>query len=195
MRKKEGPPIRTRGAYIPVGQSIMQRSGKAATIETAPLQLSRLLRPERVAIRGGVSSKKRAVELISELMVAGQAALDQGDVFACLIERERLGSTGLGHGVALPHGRLRGLSEAMCAFLKLNEAIEFDAADGQPVDLVCGLLVPEASTGEHLDILAMLAEMFSDAEFCERLRRAKAPQEVYDLLVSRSQSGRGKTAY
>jgi PTS system nitrogen regulatory IIA component len=171
----------------------MQKSGKIAT-EPRPIRIEDLLQPERVACRGGVGSKKRAIELISELMVAGRQDLTQTQVFGCLIERERLGSTGLGHGAAIPHGRLKGLNQAICSFLKLNEGVEFDASDEQSVDLVCGLLVPEDSTNEHLNILALLAEMFSDAEFCDRVRHARTGREIYDLLVSWRRSDRGKTA-
>jgi PTS system nitrogen regulatory IIA component len=171
----------------------MQKSTKAS-VETKTVRLEDLLVPERVACRGGVASKKRAIELISELMATGQHGLTQAEVFTCLIERERLGSTALGHGAAIPHGRLKGLPQAECAFLKLNEGIAFDASDEQPVDLVCGLLVPEESTGEHLNILAMLAEMFSDGEFCDRIRRARTGREAYDLLVSWRRPNRGKLA-
>ncbi len=146
--------------------------------------LKELFRPERVASRGNISSKKRALELISELMVAGETELARAEAFTSLVERERLGSTGLGHGVAIPHGRLKSIDHAICAFLRLGEGIDFDAADGRPVDMICGLLVPEQSTGDHLNILATLAEMFSDADFCARMREAKNGGEIYQLLVS-----------
>lgn len=157
-------------------------------------QLGNLLSPERVTFRPTVSSKKRALELVSELMTAGDTDLSAGEVFTSLIERERLGSTGLGHGAAIPHGRLKGLDHAVCAFLKLGEGIDFDSSDEQPVDMICGLLVPAQSTSEHLNILAMLAEMFSDARLCERIHAAKSGGEVYDLLVSWRQAGREKAA-
>lgn len=173
--------------------AIMQKSSNTAP-ETTSIRLDDLLRAERVASRAGVASKKRAIELISELLVAGQEQLTQAEVFSCLLERERLGSTGLGHGAAIPHGRLAGLQRATCAFLKLSEGVEFDASDEQPVDLICGLLVPEGSTNEHLNILAMLAEMFSDGAFCDRVRQAKTGREIYDLLVSWRRASRGKTA-
>lgn len=157
-------------------------------------QLGNLLRPERVALRPAVTSKKRALELISEMMAASEPELTQTEVFTSLVERERLGSTGLGHGAAIPHGRLKGLDHAVCAFLKLGEGVDFDASDEQPVDMICGLLVPAQSTSEHLNILAMLAEMFSDIEFCDRIHAAKTGDEIYDLLVSWRQVGREKAA-
>lgn len=143
-----------------------------------------LFTPARVVARDDVGSKKRALELISELMTASGSTPSQAEVFASLVERERLGSTGLGHGVAIPHGRLGNLDRAVCAFLRLDEGIDFDAADGRPVDMICGLMVPEQSAGEHLNILAMLAEMFSDTEFCERVRAARTGGEIHRALVS-----------
>jgi PTS system nitrogen regulatory IIA component len=146
-------------------------------------QLVNLLSPERVVYRPSVGSKKRALELISELMATESGAVSANEALASLIERERLGCTGLGHGAAIPHGRLTGLDHAICAFLKLGEGVDFDAIDEQPVDMICGLLVPAQSTSEHLNILALLAEMFSDAQFRQRIKEARSDGEIYDLLV------------
>jgi PTS system nitrogen regulatory IIA component len=157
-------------------------------------QLGNLLSPARVALLPAVSSKKRALELVSELMAAGDSGLNAGEVFACLVERERLGSTGLGHGVALPHARLKGLEHALCAFLKLDAGVDFDAADGEPVRMICALLVPEQSTSEHLDILAMLAGMFSDETLRRRVQDAGSGGAVHDLLSSWRQPGGSRTA-
>ncbi|MDR2877748.1 MAG: PTS sugar transporter subunit IIA [Chromatiales bacterium] len=147
-------------------------------------QLADLLSPGRVSYCGTVSSKKRALELISELMVSEDIGLSASEVFASLIERERLGSTGLGHGAAIPHGRLKGLDHAVCAFLKIGQGVAYEASDGKPVNMICGLLVPQQSTTEHLNILALLAEMFSDSRFCARIHEARTGKEIYDLLVS-----------
>ena len=103
-------------------------------------------------------------------------------VFDSLIGRERLGSTGLGHGVALPHGRVNQAEHAIGAFLKLDKGVDFDALDRQPVDLIFGLLVPDHYTDEHLKILAHLAEMFSDLTFCQRLRQADHDAALYQLF-------------
>ncbi|MBK9131730.1 MAG: PTS IIA-like nitrogen regulatory protein PtsN [Gammaproteobacteria bacterium] len=147
-------------------------------------RVGELLTPSRVACRNIVGSKKRAFEMLSELVSKGEPRLNQSEVFASLIERERLGCTGLGHGVAIPHGRLKGLNHAVCAFMKLNRGVDYDAADEKAVDMICALLVPEQSTQEHLDILATLAEMFSDPAFCAQVHAAKSDEEVYRLLVS-----------
>lgn len=162
--------------------SILKSNKPDIEFNMSPLE--ELFKPERVTTRNSVSSKKRALELISELMVAGEADLTQGEVLASLIERERLGSTGLGHGVAIPHGRMKSLDHAVCAFLRLGDGVDYDAVDGQPVDMICGLLVPEQSTGEHLNILATLAEMFSDIEFCKQVHAARSGAEIHQLLVS-----------
>lgn len=143
-----------------------------------------LLSPTRVVCRNIVGSKKRVLEMLSELVSKGEPELNQTEVFTSLIERERLGCTGLGHGVAIPHGRLKGLNHAVCAFMKLNQGVDYDTADKKAVDMICALLVPEQSTSEHLEILATLAEMFSDPAFCARLHAAKTGDELYQLLVS-----------
>lgn len=151
---------------------------------TAMNRFGQLLTPSRVQCRNVVGSKRRAFEMLSELVSKDEPALNQTEVFTSLIERERLGCTGLGHGVAIPHGRLKGLKHAVCAFMKLNQGVDYDAADKKAVDMLCALLVPEQSTSEHLEILATLAEMFSDPAFCARLHAAKSGEEVYQLLVS-----------
>lgn len=157
-------------------------------------QLGNLLTPGRVSLLPAVSSKKRVLELVSESLTAGETGLNAAAVFTCLVERERLGSTGLGHGVAIPHARVQGLEHALCAFLRLGQGVGFDAADGGPVNMICALLVPEQSTSEHLEILAMLAEMFSDEALCRRIRSAAGSGEVYDLLVSWRRPGEEKAA-
>jgi PTS system nitrogen regulatory IIA component len=148
-----------------------------------------MLSPSRVALRAQVASKKRALEMLGELIVQEDPSLNQAEVFNSLWERERLGSTGLGRGVAIPHGRLKGIEQMRCAFMRFKEPVDFDTADDQPVDMACALLVPAESTSEHLNTLALLAEMFSDVEFCAELRAARSDQELYALLTSWQRSG------
>jgi len=105
-------------------------------------------------------------------------------IFDSLIGRERLGSTGLGHGVALPHGRFNQSQRAVGAFVKLKKGVDFDAIDRQPVDLVFGLLVPDHYTDEHLKILAYLAEMFSDRAFGNVQRSGFLPAVAGNRLRS-----------
>ena len=147
------------------------------------MNLQNLITSDRVRCESEVSSKKRALELAGDMIAEGHDTLSANDVFDSLIGREQLGSTGLGHGVALPHGRLGEADQTICAFIKLANGVDFDATDQQPVDLVFAMLVPEHFTDEHLKILAQLAEMFSDPEFCDRLREAETDQSLYDTLL------------
>lgn len=120
--------------------------------------------------------------MLSELIAEGHEELTGRDVLNCLVSREKLGSTGLGHGVAIPHGRMPGMDSAVGAAITLKAGVDFDAPDGEPVDLVVGLIVPEESTDEHLHILSRLAEAFSDAEAVRSVREAQSPEQLSSLL-------------
>ena len=146
------------------------------------MQIAEILTPGRVAVSSGISSKKGVLEELARLIAEDTANLTQTEIFDSLCARERLGSTGLGHGVAIPHGRLKGGKQTLGAFIQLQEGIDYDAVDQQPVDLLFALLVPEESTDEHLQILARLAEMFSDSDLVRRLRRASSSNRLYELL-------------
>lgn len=146
------------------------------------MQIAKLLDPARIACQQGSSSKKRALETLSELLASGLPGFTDGEIFDSLIGRERLGSTGLGKGVALPHGRMNGLDAPIAALLTLEQGIDYDAIDNQPVDLLFGLLVPEESTDEHLKILAGLAEMFSNSDFCTNLRKSNSAEDCLELI-------------
>ena len=125
------------------------------------MQLSDIISPERISTQVQVSSKKRAFDTISEIFALHSSnTLDAHHVFESLIARERLGTTAIDHGVAIPHGRIKNASETIGAFLQLSDGIDCDAMDRQPVNLFFALLVPEESTEEHLQLLARLAEMF-----------------------------------
>jgi len=156
------------------------------------MDITELIASDRIVCDCEVTSKKRVIETLSELLAKGEANCSARPIFDSLIGRERLGSTGLGHGVALPHGRFSQSQFAVGAFIKLKKGVDFDAIDRQPVDLVFGLLVPDHYTDEHLKtdhytdehlkILAHLAEMFSDRVFCQRLREADSAQSLFQLL-------------
>jgi PTS system nitrogen regulatory IIA component len=146
------------------------------------MDITDLITLERIVCDSEVASKKRVIEVVSELLATGQPDLTARPIFDSLIGRERLGSTGLGHGVALPHGRFPQSQHAIGAFVKLAKGVDFDAIDRQPVDLVFGLLVPDHYTDEHLKILAYLAEMFSDRAFCQQLRDTDSDQALYERL-------------
>lgn len=149
------------------------------------MHITELLDPARIACQQSSGSKKRSLEILSRLLADALPELTEGEIFDSLINRERLGSTGLGKGVALPHGRMQGLSHPTGALLTLQEGVDFDAADQIPVDLMFALLVPEQSTDEHLQILARLAELFSDAEFCLQLRASPDGETAYRLFEQR----------
>lgn len=152
------------------------------------MNINQLIAPDRIKCLSGISSKKRALEAISNLLGQGAVEIDTTTIFHQLIERERLGSTGLGHGVALPHGRLNfpatQQDTSIGCFIKLEQGVDFDSPDYQPADLLFGLLVPEQCTSEHLEILATLAGMFSDTDFCTQLRNCNSDEELYAQLSS-----------
>ncbi|MCG6859962.1 MAG: PTS IIA-like nitrogen regulatory protein PtsN [Chromatiaceae bacterium] len=139
-----------------------------------------------------LSSKKRLLQVLGELLANADAGLTPEGVFECLLERERLGSTGLGHGVALPHARMKEVTEAVGAFVQLQQGVGFDAIDGKPVDLAFALLVPESANEMHLQLLSQLASMFSDAELRQSLREAATEDQILALLEGWENSPRAK---
>ncbi len=143
------------------------------------MQVAELLDLDRISCNTQSASKKRVLEQLSQLLAANQEELTQHQVFDSLLSRERLGSTGLGHGVAIPHGRQNQSNDTLAAFIKLQQGVDFDASDNQPVDLLFALLVPEEATEEHLQLLAQLARMFSDEALVQRLR---ASPDAHSLL-------------
>lgn len=147
------------------------------------MDIEHVITVNRISCHQDVSSKKRALELMCDLLATDQALLDENQIFSCMLERERLGSTGVGHGVAIPHSRMDGVEKAIVALATLETPIEYDSPDDEPVDILFALLVPLDCTNEHLDLLAKAAHMFSNTTLCERIRAATDPQDVYDLLA------------
>ncbi|GIX35468.1 MAG: PTS IIA-like nitrogen-regulatory protein PtsN [Lysobacteraceae bacterium] len=146
------------------------------------MHLIDLLAPSRVIAGAAVTSKKRLLELLASLLADGRGSEVERAIFDALCAREKLGSTGLGHGVAIPHGRSAHLGAAIGGFVRVAEPIDFGAPDGQPVDLFFALGVPEHFTHQHLLLLSQLAELFSDAAFTARLREATDADRLYALL-------------
>ncbi len=146
------------------------------------MNITDLLVAERIACSNEAASKKRILQDLAELLSGSIPLSTQNDIFDALISRERLGSTGMGKGVAIPHGRMATLAAPVCAFIKLDEPVEFDASDGQPVDLVFALLVPEDSTEEHLQVLSTIAEIFSNPVICASLRNCHTGQCILEQL-------------
>ncbi|WP_053020478.1 PTS IIA-like nitrogen regulatory protein PtsN, partial [Vibrio cholerae] len=129
------------------------------------------------------SSKKRALEIISEI-----AALHTGqnatELFECMLSREKMGSTGIGNGIAIPHARMSDSENAVAVLLQCEEPIEFDSIDNRPVDLLFALLVPEDQCKEHLKTLACMAERLNDKQILKQLRNAASDQELYNIMVN-----------
>ena len=144
--------------------------------------INQIISPESIDCNVEALSKKRALERLSELISSSESSLSASEVFESLLARERLGATGLGHGVAIPHGRVKNTDHILGAFIKLKSGVDFDAIDNQPVDLLFALLVPEESTDEHLQVLAALASMFNDESFRETLRHATTPEALLALI-------------
>jgi len=150
--------------------------------------LSDLLSPDRIRCHVHSSSKKRLLEIISKELARNSDDLSQREIFESLCARERLGSTGLGNGVAIPHGRVKGSDEIHAAFICLKKPIPFDAADGKPVDLLFAMTVPESCNEDHLNLLAQVAELFSDPDLLKELREAASPSMLLQLLSSSQHS-------
>lgn len=148
------------------------------------MNIADIVAPDRVRLADDVQSKKRALEQLAEILTQGTPYLTPGDIFTGLIGREKLGSTGVGHGVAIPHTRLKGTDECIGAFMRLPQAVEFEANDEQPVDLIFGLLVPNQATDEHLTLLRRLAEMFSVEQTLTDLRDASDDATLHRVLLS-----------
>ncbi len=143
-------------------------------------QIAHLLDPSNIALDLDVASKGALFDAVGALFAA--ANLDARSVAASLAAREKLGSTGLGQGIAIPHGRIKGLKQARGAFVRLREPVAFDAPDGKPVSQVFVLLVPEQATDLHLQLLSELAQMFSERAFRERLATAQSPADLLALF-------------
>jgi len=146
-------------------------------------RLASILPAAQVLVHVDATSKKRAFEEVG-LLFENLHGLNRALVTDSLFARERLGSTGLGHGVAIPHGRIKGLKAPMAAVLQLAQPIGFDAPDEQPVSLLIFLLVPEAATQKHLEILSEIAELLSDTGLRAKLNASATPAELHGLIVS-----------
>jgi len=152
-------------------------------------RLSSILPVNHVLVDVEVTSKKRAFEEAG-LLFESLHGLNRAMVADSLFARERLGSTGLGHGVAIPHGRIKGLKNPMAAVFLLRQAIGFDSPDEAPVSLLIFLLVPEASTQKHLEILSEIAELLSDTEARQRMMASASHADLHELILTWSSAHR-----
>ena len=151
-------------------------------------RLEDILTPGRSLVNVPGGSKKRVLEQIAQLVAKQKAELDQQVVFEALIAREKLGSTGFGNGIAIPHCRMKGCDSPISALLHLDAPVDFDAIDGAPVDLLFVLLVPEAATDAHLELLRQIASMLDRKDIRDRLRSAQDSQALYQVVID-AQSG------
>ncbi|MFT5218648.1 MAG: PTS system nitrogen regulatory IIA component [Planctomycetota bacterium] len=150
------------------------------------MTISALLSPQRIFLDVDISSKKKLLEYIADT-VAEKTQLSQSTIFNNLLERERLGSTGLGRGFAVPHARLPELETTTACFFRLKQAVNFEAPDNEPVDLVFSIIIPEQATDEHLQILSALAGIFSQVDVCQAIREAASADDVFQIIQSAEQ--------
>ncbi len=146
------------------------------------MEIRDLLNSESVIERLKVASKKQALQELSK-RAASATGLEERRIFDVLLERERLGSTGVGHGVAIPHGKLAGLDGLYGLFARLENPVDFDAIDDEPVDLVFLLMAPESAGADHLKALARVSRLLRDRTICEKLRGSDKADALYGLLT------------
>ena len=147
------------------------------------IRLENILTPGRSLVNVPGGSKKRALEQSANLIAREIPDLEMQDVFEALIAREKLGSTGFGNGIAIPHCRLKGCDKPVSALMHLDAPIDFDAIDGAPVDLLFVLLVPEAATDAHLELLRQIASMLDRKDVRDKLRSASSNEALYQVVL------------
>lgn len=147
------------------------------------IRLENILTPGRSLVNVPGGSKKRVLEQIAKVIGQDLPELDPQSIFESFVAREKLGSTGFGNGIAIPHCRMPGCEAPLSAVLRLDAPVDFDAIDGAPVDLLFVLLVPEAATDEHLELLRQIASMLDQEEIRDRLREVTTDQELYQAVV------------
>ncbi len=150
------------------------------------MNITKFLTASNFAANVNCVSKKSALENVCLLATQGISSIKQKDALNALIEREKLGSTAIGYGVALPHARLDGIDRPLAALIHLTSPINFDSPDDEPVDLLFGLLIPVENTDEHLKILSKLAELFSIKSFREQLRNAKTNEDLFQIMTGKA---------
>ena len=151
------------------------------------MEIRDLIVPQGVVAKLHVTSKKQALQELAK-RAADLTGQPERSIFEVLIERERLGTTGVGNGIAIPHGKLPGLDRLYALFARLDKPIDFDAIDEQPVDLICLLLAPETAGADHLKALARVSRLLRDGAICEKLRGTDKSEALYALLTEASTS-------
>ncbi|ABN63145.1 MULTISPECIES: PTS IIA-like nitrogen regulatory protein PtsN [Shewanella] len=146
------------------------------------MELCTILRPECTTC-ATPGSKKKVLELISDLVAAQYPTLSSQEIFESLVAREKMGSTGIGNGIAIPHGRLADIDQPIAILIKCEEPIAFDAIDKQPVDILFALLVPADQCQQHLSTLSCMAEKLSDKQILKQLRKTHDETELYQVIT------------
>lgn len=143
-----------------------------------------LINADNISCHDVATSKKRVIENLSQLLATNTGATTADTIFQALFERERLGSTGLGKGVAIPHARIPGITHTIAAMMTLATPVNYEAADNKPVDIVFGLLVPEDGSEQHLQQLARLVSLFREEEACTKIRQATDAEQIFEILLA-----------
>ncbi len=147
------------------------------------MALEQIIKPDNVLCNAHARSKKHCLEILSELLARNHPDIANEEIFANLVGRERLGCTSLSQGVAFPHCRVNGAGKSIGAVMKLSEAVDFDSSDGEPVDLVFGLMVPEEIEASHYADIEVIKALLMDQALQARLRATSSSRELYDALV------------
>jgi len=150
------------------------------------MDINSILSPGRTLCKIEGVSKKRALEILANTIAEDLPEIDADDLFRRLVARERLGSTGIGHGIAIPHCRVSNCTETLGALISLKDPIDFDAIDNEPVDLLFAMLVPEDADSEHLQTLASLASLLNKPEYCSRLRQTDSDSALYQAAINQN---------
>lgn len=143
-----------------------------------------LINADNISCHDSAASKKRVIENLSRLLAANTEAATTDTIFQALLERERLGSTGLGKGVAVPHARIPGITHTIAAMMTLETPVNYESADNKPVDIVFGLLVPEDGNDQHLQQLARLVNLFREEETCTKIRQSTDAEQIFEILLA-----------
>ena len=147
------------------------------------MKLSEIITPERIIPELKAKDKASVLEELAEVVCRGEPGVDKDALVKVLLERERLGSTGIGDGVAIPHGKLGGVTQPIISFGRSKTGLDFDSMDTQPVHLFFLLVAPENSAGAHLKVLAKIAKMLKNSGFRKKLMEAEGRQELYEVIV------------
>ena len=148
------------------------------------MTLQEIIKPDGVLCNASARSKKHCLEILSELLIRNNPDLASDDIFECLISRERLGCTSLDKGAAFPHCRIAGIEKSIAALIKLSEPVEFDSPDGEPVDIVLGMILPEDIDETHRAEIKLITDVLADLELRDRLRQMNSSSDLYNALIS-----------